>query len=165
MSSEMVTQEQMAQALNKMGMGILMMLGITPTAEMGQAPWLDISANEGAEPLVNLDQIAGLVHDISHNHEQILASMGQASHPYGLCDSAECPPCRDQRRTFASKLAPQVEKATLAQVGTEMDAACKWAGLTGHLEQVMGAVSNFRDAGSPDLVEPEFNIIFDEVPA
>ena len=125
-----VTQEEMGQALNNLAMGFMKMLGLTTTAEMGQTPWLRTSDDEGAEPLINLDQIAGLVHDISHNHEQLLASMGQASQTHGLCDSGQCAPCRDQRRVLATKLARQVEKATLAQMGTEMDAAFSQALMT-----------------------------------
>ena len=159
-----VTQEQMGQAMDKMGLGLLKILGITPTAEMGQTPWLSTSSDAEIEPIIDVDKMADLLHGLEHNQQQIVAKMGQLSHGPGLCDDlVNCPPCRDQRRVFATKLAPQIERVTLAQAGTEIDQACQWAKVPELRDQVSQVVSAYRLAGSPGAEDANFDIIIEGV--
>lgn len=155
MTSEMVTQAQMGQAIDRMGKAILEMLGIAPTAEMSQTPWISTSDNQPVTAIVDLGKLADVVHDLAHNNEQMKAAMAQAQHPYGLCDNQDCPPCREQRRFFAQSIALQVEKASLAQAGAEIDLACQWANQPELSQQLSTVLAAYREAGSPGLPDPE----------
>lgn len=160
MTTEMVSREVMTQALNKMATGILQMLGITPTAEMGLTPWLPTSDDKPVAAIVDLGKMADLVHDVAHNQEGLKAAMSQATHPYGLCDTEGCAPCRDQRRVFAQSLASKIEKASLAQAGAEIDMACRWANQTILRDQLTSVLAAYREAGSPGLIETPADLEF-----
>ena len=161
---ETVTQDQMGQAMNKMGIGLLKMLGITPTAEMGQTPWLPTSPDAELEPIIDVDKMADLLHGLEHNQEQIVAKMGQLGHGPGLCDETlKCPPCRDQRRVFATKIAPQIEKAALAQAGSKIDRACEWAKVPELRDQISRVMEAYDLAGSPGFEDADFEIIIEGV--
>lgn len=165
MTQKTVTREEMTQLLVDQGRGILMSLGIPLTAEMGQTPWLPGSDNgDEGKPLLDVGKLADIVHDLKHDQDQIVASMGQLGHGAGLCDDlVNCPPCRDQRRVFATKLAPQIERAALAQAGTEIDQACQWAKVPQLRDQVSQVVSAYRLAGSPGAEDTDFEIIIEGV--
>lgn len=155
MTQEMVSQHEMGQAMNKMATGILHLLGIAPTAEMSQTPWLPTSDNQPVPAIVDLGKLADVVHDLAHNNEQMKAAMSQAQHPYGLCNNEGCPTCRDQRRVFAQSIASKIEKASLAQAGAEIDLACQWANQTELRDSLSTVLAAYRQAGSPGLVESE----------
>ena len=164
MAQETVTREEMEKAMNKMGAGFMKVLGITPTAEMGQTPWLPTSPDAEIAPVLDVGKLADIVQDLKHDQDKIVASMGQLGHGAGLCDDlVNCPPCRDQRRVFATKLAPQIERAALAQAGTEIDQACQWAKVPQLRDQVSQVVSAYRLAGSPGAEDTDFEIIIEGV--
>ena len=172
MATETVTREELTLALEEMKRETmtetLRALGITVTSEMGQTLWPDGSsqANNGQqpEPIIDVDKMADLMHDLTHNQEALTAEMGKASHLPGLCDNPACPICRDQRRVFSQALSQQVERATQAQSGSEIDRACEWAGVTQLRDQLTNVLAAFRQAGSPGLAkQPEFEIMVEGV--
>lgn len=171
MATDTVTRAEMTEALEEIRRvtmtETLRALGITLTAEMGQTLWRDGSqANDGQqpEPIIDVDKMADLLHDLIHNQEEMKATMGQSSHAPGLCDVETCTTCRDQRRAFAQKLAPQVEKATLAQAGSEIDLACAWAGLPQLSAKLSEVLAAFRANGSPGVEQaPEFGVLIEGV--
>ena len=152
MATKSVTPEQMAKALETQAQGILSLMGIDLTAEMGQTPWLHGSEDgETHEPILDLGKLSTAVHDLAHNVEGIKVQLGQAQHPYGLCDSETCPTCRDQRTILASQISEGIEESALAKAGQEIDLACEYAGVPGLRDTLATALQRYRDAGSPGL--------------
>ena len=152
MATKSVTPEQMAKALETQAQGILSLLGIELTAEMGQTPWLHGSENgEAREPILDLGKLSAAVHDLAHNVDGMKAQVVQAQHPSGLCDSETCPTCRDQRTALASQISEGVEEAALAKAGKEIDLACEYAGAPGLRDAIATALQRYRDAGRPGL--------------
>lgn len=161
MTQEMVSQHEMGQAMNKMATGILHLLGIAPTAEMSQTPWLPTSDNQPVPAIVDLGKLADVVHDLAHNNEQMKAAMSQAQHPYGLCHNEGCPTCGAQRRVLTQSIAAKIEKASLAQAGAEIDLACQWANQTALRDSLSTVLAAYRKAGSPGSPqsEPELELV------
>ena len=152
MATKSVTPDQMAKALETQAQGILSLLGIELTAEMGQTPWLRGSEDgEVREPLLDLGKMSTAVHDLAHNVQGVEVQLGQAQHPFGLCDSETCPTCRDQRTALANQISEEVEEAALAKAGKEIDLACEYAGDPGLRDTLATALQRYRDAGRPGL--------------
>ena len=152
MAAKTVTAEQMADALQVQATGILSLLGIELTAEMGQTPWLPGSEDgEARKPLLDLGKLSAAVHDLGHNVEQVQVRLAQAQHPFGLCDSETCPTCRDQRTALANQISEEVEEAALTKAGKEIDLACEYAGAPGLRDAIATALQRYRDAGRPGL--------------
>ena len=152
MAVKTVTPEQMAEALEVQANGILSLLGIDLTAEMGQTHWLRGSEDgEGRKPLLDLGKLSAAVHDLAHNVEGFNVQLTQAQHPFGLCDSETCPTCRDQRTALASQISEGVEEAPLAKAGKEIDLVCEYARAPGLRDTLATALQRYRDAGRPGL--------------
>lgn len=165
MTQETVTPEEMRQFLDTSMEGLLKMLGVNPSAEMGQTPWLPTEGGGDHLPVIDLDKMGDLIHSLEHNQQQIVAKMEQQlGHGPGLCDEIlKCPPCRDQRRVFATKIAPEIERATLAQAGSRIDRACEWAKVPELRDQISRVMEAHELAGSPGLEDSDFQIIIEGV--
>ena len=152
MATKSVTPEQMAKALETQAQGILSLLGIELTAEMGQTPWLHGSEDgEAQKPVLDLGKLSTAVHDLAHNFEGVKAQLVQAQHPFGLCDSGTCPTCRDQRNALTSRISDEAEAAALSKAGREIDLACEYARDSELRDTLANALQQYRDAGRPGL--------------
>ena len=125
MTTETVTRQEMAEALRKesdrtekaiaeLGRGLLKLLGLEPTAEMGQTPWLSSSIAKGS--LADLDKLSATVYQLAEEHEALKAHVGQENqHPSGLCTSTSCETCVPQRQRTA-KTARELGQAGQARL-------------------------------------------------
>ena len=88
MTTETVTRQEIAAALRKesdrtekamadVARGLLKLLGLEPTAEMGQTPWLSPSTAKGS--LADLDELSATVYQLAKEHDTLKAHEGPRS--------------------------------------------------------------------------------------
>lgn len=157
MTTETVTRQEMAEALRKesdrtekamadLARGLLKLLGLEPTAEMGQTPWLSSSIAKGS--LADLDKLSATVYQLGQEHEALKANLGQENqHPSGLCTSASCETCVPQRQ----RTAKTARELALSQAGDEIDLACEYSMVPSLRDHLTTVLDVYRKAGQPGL--------------
>ena len=157
MTTETATRQEMAEALKKeaertekamaeLGRGLLTLLGLEPTAEMGPTPWLNSSIAKGS--LADLDKLWATVYQLAEEHEALKAHVGQENrHPSGLCTSASCETCVPQWQ----RTAKAARELALAQAGDEIDLACDYSMVPSLRDHLTTVLDVYRKAGQPGL--------------
>ena len=156
MTTETVTRQEMTEALRKesdrtekamadLARGLLKLLGLEPTAEMGQTPWLSSSTAKGS--LADLDKLSTTVNQLGEEHEALKAQLRQEIQHSGLCTSASCETCVPQRQ----RTAKTARELALTQAGDEIDLACEYSMVPSLRDHLTTVLDVYRKAGQPGL--------------